>query len=60
MVEEELDETAHWLELIADSGLLPKERLDDLRNENEQLLKIIVKSITSTRKHLSETTIDKM
>ncbi|EIY62007.1 TIGR02436 family protein [Bacteroides salyersiae CL02T12C01] len=30
MVEEELDETIHWLEIIRDSGMIKAEKLQDL------------------------------
>ena len=36
----ELDETAYWLELLVDSGIVPAERLAPLRDECEQLLAI--------------------
>lgn len=53
MVEEELDETSHWLEIIMETGMLPKSRLQQLEEECTELYRIIVKSIISTRKHLS-------
>ena len=49
-IEEELDETLHWLELIDECNILPHERMTDIINECTELLKITVKSITSTRK----------
>ena len=52
MCEEELDETQHWLELVMDSGMLPKDRLMDLYNENVELVKIIVASIKTMRNKL--------
>ena len=54
MVEEELDETCHWLELIIETEMLPKERMEQLYDECKELLSIIVCSITSTRKHLAQ------
>ena len=50
---EELDETRHWLEIITEAELLPAKRLEPLQSECEELLKIIVKSIVSTKKHLT-------
>ena len=44
MVEEELDETAYWLELIMELELL-----QDLHHENKELVSIIVKSIITMR-----------
>jgi four helix bundle protein len=54
MVEEELDETCHWLEVIMDSEMLPRKRVEPLFDECGELLRIIVSSIISTRKHLSQ------
>jgi four helix bundle protein len=53
MVEEELDETLYWLELIVESGLIKEELLKDLMTENHELLKIIVSSITTMKKKLN-------
>ncbi len=53
MVEEELDETSHWLEVIMETNMLPESRVKDLYEESIALLKIIVSSIVSTRKYLS-------
>ncbi len=53
MVEEELDETLYWLELIIESGLIKEELLKDLMNENHELLKIIVSSIKTMKKKLN-------
>ena len=54
MVEEELDETCHWLEVIMDSEMLPRKRVEPLFDECGELLRIIVSSVISTRKHLSQ------
>ena len=40
MVEEELDETAYWLELIIELELVKPDLLQDLYLENKELLKI--------------------
>ena len=52
MVEEELDETSHWMQIIMETGMLPENRVKPLHTECLELLKIIVSSIVSTRKHL--------
>ena len=49
MVEEELDETAYWLELIMELELVKPELLQDLYHENKELVSIIVKSIITMR-----------
>ena len=50
IVEQELDETALWLELLVDSGIVPEPKLAPLRQEAEELLRIIVASINRLRK----------
>ncbi|MDO4949968.1 MAG: four helix bundle protein [Bacteroidales bacterium] len=50
MVEEELDETSHWIELIGESHIMRQELLQELYNENIELLKIIVASIVTIKK----------
>ncbi len=53
MVEEELDETLYWLELIVESGLVKADLLNDLIKENQELFKIIVSSINTMKKKLN-------
>ncbi len=53
MVEEELDETLYWLELIVESGLIKSSLLDDLVKENEELFKIIASTIVTMKKKIS-------
>ena len=49
MVEEEIDETNHWLGIIIDSGMLPKSRVQELYDESLELGKIVTKSITTAK-----------
>ena len=51
MVEEELDETLFWLELLVESGKVSGDRMQNLLQENKELLSIVVKSITTLRRH---------
>jgi four helix bundle protein len=44
IVEEEADETLFWLEFIADAGLIPRGKLEDLISEAGQITAIIVAS----------------
>lgn len=44
LVEEECDETLFWLELIVESGLLEKGRLQDLLKEADELTAIFTAS----------------
>ncbi len=53
MVEEELDETRYWLELIVESGLVNSNLVDELKKENDELFKIIVSTIISTKKKIN-------
>jgi four helix bundle protein len=39
---QELEETAYWLELLAESGIMPPERLADLRRETDELTAILI------------------
>lgn len=52
MVEEEIDETTHWLSIIMDSEMLSKERVKPLYEESVELRKIISKSIVSMKERL--------
>lgn len=52
MVEEEIDETTHWLSIIMDSEMLEKERIKSLYEESIELRKIISKSIVSMKERL--------
>ena len=53
MVEEELDETIYWLELIVLFKMIKEDLLNDLITENHELLKIIVSSVTTIKKKLN-------
>ena len=52
MVEEELDETGLWLDIIMETGMLPRYRVLPLYNESLELLKIIVSSILTVQASL--------
>ena len=49
-VEEEADESAFWMELIADAGLLPGSRVTPLRTEAEELTRIMAASRLTARR----------
>jgi four helix bundle protein len=49
IVEQELDETMLWLELLVESAIVPEKKLALLRQEAEELLKIVVATIKRTR-----------
>ena len=41
---QELEETVYWIELLADSGIVPQHRLADLLDESDQLIAMLVTS----------------
>lgn len=49
VVIEEADESAFWLELLVDGGIIPKPRLDDLITETNELVRIFVASQKTAR-----------
>ena len=49
----ELDETAYWLELLAESAIVPNAKLADLRNECDQLLAIFTTISKKAKAHAS-------
>ena len=53
MVEEELNETLHWLEIIMETDMMKPERLEALHNECHELLKIIVNTIVTMRNKIN-------
>jgi four helix bundle protein len=48
---QELDETAYWLELLADGAVVPAKRLADLRKETDELLAIFTASVRTAKKN---------
>ena len=49
IVEEEADESLYWLELLAESQIIPRESLIELWQEGNEILSIIVATIKSAR-----------
>ena len=45
---EEADETMFWLEIIIESGLLPKNKLSTILDEYEEIVKILSKARKNT------------
>ncbi len=54
IVEDELDETIYWLEIIKDEELVKPKLLEGLLKENEELMRIIVSSIKTMRIKLNK------
>jgi four helix bundle protein len=53
-VEEESDETAFWLDLLAESELVPRPKLDALPKEADEITAIVVASIRTARTRSEE------
>ena len=49
IVEEELDESQYWMEMLIAAGLVKAEKLESLMCEGEELLRIAVASIRTAR-----------
>ncbi len=49
IVEEEADESTHWLELISESSIIRKPRLQDLLNEANELTAIFTSSAKTAK-----------
>ncbi|MCH7752732.1 MAG: four helix bundle protein [Planctomycetes bacterium] len=49
IVEQELDETMLWLELIVETEMMRRELVESLHGEAEELLKIVITSIRKSR-----------
>lgn len=50
---QELDETAYWLELLTDSGLVSTTQLAPLQKETDELIAIFTSSAKTAKKRLS-------
>ena len=49
VVEEELDETDYWFDMIEEMEFLPADRLKELKKEGNELLSIVVKSLKTSK-----------
>ena len=58
MVEEEIDETGLWLDLIMECEILPRNRVSALYDESQELLKIIISSILTVQNSLNSSNKD--
>jgi four helix bundle protein len=52
---QELDETAYWLELLAESSVVPAHALDELLNETNELLAIFTTSVKNVKRRNGRT-----
>jgi four helix bundle protein len=51
IVQEEADEAAYWMALLADAAIVPASRLTDLIREADELVAISVASINTARRN---------
>ena len=51
IVEEEADEIIYWIELLVDSGLIDKARVEDILDEAHQIVAMTVASIRTARQN---------
>ena len=49
IVEEEADETAYWLELLVESGIVEEKRISQLLKETNEITAMVVASIKTLR-----------
>jgi four helix bundle protein len=52
---QELEETVYWLELLTESGLMPKVSLQDLMDETDKLIAIFVTSAKTAKARQTKT-----
>ena len=50
IVEEECDESAYWIELLIEAGIVKESCVSSLLNEAEEILSMVVASIRTSRK----------
>ncbi len=48
---QELEETAYWLELLAEGGIVTQGQLQDLHRETDELIAIFVSSVNTAKSH---------
>ena len=50
-VEEECDESLHWIDVLVELGLVSQKRVEELRREADEIIAIAVSSIKTARKN---------
>ncbi len=50
IVEEEIDESSYWMELLSESGIVSFSKLESLFKESDELVAMTVSSIKTARK----------
>jgi four helix bundle protein len=49
---QELEETGYWLELLAESGVVSAERLNDLQHEIEEIKAIFITIVKKVKQNM--------
>jgi len=57
VVLEEADECVFWVELLSDAGIFPAAKLEDLKREAEELVRIFAASRITVEKKLSRSNL---
>ena len=57
IVEEESDETMYWLEILAETGIIPREQIKDIYNETNEILAMTIASIKTLRNRKNQSSI---
>ncbi len=50
IVEEEADESAYWIEILIEAGMLPQNRITGMLQEANELVAIVVASLNTVKK----------
>ena len=51
IVEEECDESLHWIDVLVELGLVSQKRVEELRREADEIIAIAVSSIKTASKN---------
>jgi four helix bundle protein len=51
IVEEECDESLHWIDVLVELGLVSQKRVEELRREADEIIAIAVSSIKTARRN---------
>ena len=50
IVEEEADESAYWIEILIEAGMVPQNRVTEMLREANELVAIVVASLNTVKK----------
>lgn len=55
----EADESLYWLELLSESEIIAKSKIENLMKENDELVAILVATVRTTKQNKNDTVIGK-